>query len=70
LQDLPVPQMAPSAADTWSVQTGAPDPQAKVAEIVQGLIEVQLEPVVHALQIPPAEQTRFAPHAVPPGTKD
>jgi hypothetical protein len=55
---------APAETQDWSVQTGVPVPQAMVALVAQGLVDVQIAPAVHDVQVP-SRHTRFVPQDIP-----
>jgi hypothetical protein len=64
-----VVQAVPAVLNVWSVQTGAPELHTMAAVTPQAVVEVQLAPAVHALQVPVESQTPVPPaagvHAVP-----
>jgi hypothetical protein len=65
---LPAVHAAPASAYVWSVHTGSPLAQTRVALAAHGFEEAQAAPSVHAMQAPEALQTpAVAPvvHAVP-----
>jgi hypothetical protein len=65
-------QDAPTALKAWSVQTGAPLPQAMVALVAHGFEEVQVAPALHCVHTPAALHTPATPpvvHDVPTATK-
>jgi hypothetical protein len=69
---VPEVHPVPAALKVWSVQTGAPLPQAMVAVASQGFEEVQLAPALHCVHTPAALHTPATPpvvHDVPTVTK-